>query len=190
MNFEIEFHANNLSVNESLNDYVLKKINKLNRYIKNINEVRVDLSYIRSARNAQDRNVAQITVRGKGFILRAEERADDIIPAFDRAIAKLHRRIEHYKGKHFRGRGDGSSIREPQFAEKGVEQQSATGKKYNIVRRKKFSLRPMSEREAIEQMNLLGHEDFFVFFNVENDSVNVLYRRRDESYGIIETMAE
>ena len=186
MSFEVNFSAKNLAVDDRLNQCVTKKVSKLDRKIKGIIDLRVDLSYLKSTRDANDRNVAQITLRGKGFILRAEERTDDIYSAFDSAMDKLQRRIERYKGKHFRGRGDGNTIRSGEIitGNNDSDQDYSVGK---IVRRKKFELKPMNELEAIEQMNLLGHEDFFLFFNVDTDGINVLYRRRDDNYGIIET---
>ncbi len=149
-----------------------------------IEEARVDLAYVKSARSAADRQVAQITVRGRGFVLRSEERADDIFAAIDTALDKMQRRIERYKGKRNRGRGDGKTVAElsaPTFEEDEDEEQGST-----IVRRKKFFLVPMTEVEALEQMSLLGHENFFVFYNVETNAVNVLYRRRDGQYGLID----
>jgi putative sigma-54 modulation protein len=131
--------------------------------------------------------VAQITVRGKGILLRSEERSDDIFTALDAAYEKLQRQMARYKGKHQRGRGDGRSAAEvvPQAA---VEDESEEGEEAEptIVRRKHFVLAPMDEIEAIEQMGLLGHENFFVFYNANTNAVNVLYRRRDGNYGLIE----
>ena len=78
MALEVETYGRNLEITERIQDYVDKKVSKLDRYLSNIEEVRVDLSYVKSARNANDRQVAQMTIRGKGFILRAEERSDNI----------------------------------------------------------------------------------------------------------------
>jgi len=183
MTFQIEITGRNMEVNERLNDYVTKKVRKLERYLNNIDEAHVDLAHIKSARSAEDRQVAQITLRGRGFILRSEERADDIFAALDSAIEKMQRRIERYKGKKNRGRGDGRSAAEvvPAPLEEEEEAEQTT-----IVRRKRFPISPMDEQEAIEQMILLGHDNFFVFFNSETNSINVLYRRRDGSYGLIE----
>ncbi len=86
-----------------------RKAVKFDRMLNSMDEVKVDLAYSKSARSAADRQVAQITIRGKGFILRTEERADDIFAAFDTALEKMQRQIERYKGKHFKGRGDGRS---------------------------------------------------------------------------------
>jgi putative sigma-54 modulation protein len=173
-----------MEVTDRIQDYVTKKVSKLDRYLPGIDEARVDVAYVKSARSAADRQVAQITVRGKGFILRSEERGDDIFNALDEALDKMQRRIERYKGKHYRGRGDGRSAAEVAPAAPAEEESSELGPV--IARRKRFTLLPMDEMEALEQMSLLGHENFFVFYNVNSNSVNVLYRRRDGSYGLIE----
>jgi putative sigma-54 modulation protein len=185
MAFDIEIKAQNLSVDDRLHEYVSQKTSKLDRYIKEIQEARIELAHVKSARQAADRYVAQITLRGKGFILRSEERTDDIYASFDTALDKIQRRIERYKGKRYRGRGDGTSVREPTMEE--MIDEVGDEKAAEIIRRKKFTLIPMDEREAIEQSQLLGHEDFFVFFNIHTNSVNVLYTRRDGSFGLIET---
>ena len=183
MALEVEIYGRNMEVTERIDDYVTKKVSKLDRYLPGIEEARVDVAYVKSARSAADRQVAQITVRGKGFILRSEERADDIFAAFDTALDKMQRRIERYKGKRNRGRGDGRSAAEvvplPEFEEEDYEPPL-------IARRKQFIVSPMDESEAIEQMVLLGHEDFFVFYNASSESINVLYKRRDGTYGLIE----
>jgi len=134
--------------------------------------------------SAADRQVAQITVRGKGFILRSEERADDIFSAIDSALDKMQRRIERYKGKRYRGRGDGRSAAEVVAAPIEVDDDDEPGPL--IARRKQFLLSPMDEYEAIEQMSLLGHLNFFIFYNANTNKINVLYLRRDGSYGLLE----
>jgi putative sigma-54 modulation protein len=184
MALDIEIFGKNMEVTDTLHDYVTKKVSKLDRYLNDINDARVDLAYSKSARSAADRQVAQITIRGKGFILRSEERSDDIFYALDTAVDKMQRQIERYKGKRNRGRGDGRSAAEVAPLPPVEEEEEA---RPAIVRRKRFNLVPMDEMEAIEQMDLLGHESFFVFFNVNSSSVNVLYRRRDGNYGLIET---
>lgn len=186
---DVSIQSRNMEVTDRLNDYILKKAGKLERYLPGIDETRVDLAHVKTARSATDRQVAQITVRGKKFILRAEERAEDIFAAFDMALDKLQRQIERYKGKlqRSRNRGDGKSLGTviAEEAEEDTESQMETEGPV-IARRKKFALTPMDELEAIEHMQLLGHEDFFVFFNFASDSVNVIYRRRDGTYGLIE----
>ena len=184
MEFKLEITAKNMEVTDRIKEYVTKKVAKLDRFLPGIDEARLDLSYVKSARSAADRQVAQITIRGKGFILRAEERGDDIFAAFDTALDKIQRRIERYKGKHYRGRGDGKSAAEVVPAAQEEEETNELAPA--IVRRKKFMLIPMDENEALEQMALLGHENFFVFYNANTHAINILYRRRDGSFGLIE----
>ncbi len=183
MTFQIEITGRNMEVTDRLEDYVTKKVSKLDRYLNNIDEAHIDLAYAKSARSASDRQVAQLTIRGKGFILRSEERSDDIYSAIDTALDRMQRRIERYKGKRNRGRGDGRSAAEvapfPEIEEEETDVPL-------IARRKHFVVSPMDEEEAIEQMILLGHEDFFVFFNAATETINVLYQRRDGTYGLIE----
>ena len=112
MALAVEIYGRNMEITERIKDYVTKKVSKLDRFLTGIDEARVDLAFVKSARSASDRQVAQITVRGKGFILRSEERSEDIYAAFDTALDKMQRRIERYKGKHYRGRGDGKSAAE------------------------------------------------------------------------------
>jgi putative sigma-54 modulation protein len=174
-----------MEVTDRIQTYVDKKVSKLDRYLSEIEDARVDLAYIKSARSANDRQVAQITVRGKGFILRAEERSDDIFAALDIALEKLQRQMQRYKGKRSRNRGDGRSAAEVsgELEADVLEPDEAAP---TIARRKRFMVTPMDEMEALEQMTLLGHENFFVFYNVNNNAFNILYRRRDGQYGLIE----
>jgi len=182
MALEVQIYGRNMDVSDRLNLYVTKKVSKLDRFLTGIDEARVDLAFVKSARSAEDRQVAQITVRGKGFILRSEERSNDIFAAVDTALDKIQRQMERYKGKREHGRTNGKSAAE--VVSEGEEDEEEA--QSIVVRRKKFVLTPMDEAEAIEQMALLGHEVFFVFFNVNTNAINVLYRRRDGSYGIIE----
>ncbi len=187
MTLEVEIYGRNMEVTDRITDYVQKKVVKLDRYLNGVEQARVDLAYVKSARSAADRQVAQITVRGRGIILRSEERSDDIYSALDTALEKLQRQMERYKGKHHRGRGDGRSAAEvvPVPTVEVEETESAEPAPF-IARRKHFIITPMDEMEALEQMTLLGHEDFFVFYNVKTNAVNILYRRRDGTYGLIE----
>ncbi len=183
MDFKVEISAKNMEVTERISDYVNKKVAKFDRLLPAIDEVRIDLSHLKNARSVSDRNVAQITVRGKGYILRAEERADDIFTAMDTTLEKMQRQIERYKGKRERGRGDGTPASEVIPVDTLDEESSELPL---IVRRKEFTLIPMDEAEAVEQMALLGHENFFIFYNANTSHINVLYRRRDGAYGLIE----
>ncbi len=188
MTQKIETVARNMRLTDNTRDYVEKKAAKLERYLQEIDEVRIELTHAKSARSAPDRQVAQITVHGKGFILRAEDRADDIHAAFDAALDKMQRQVDRYKGKHYHGRGDGRSAAE--VAQEATEEEmpvDETGELLPLIgRRKKFIILPMTEDEAVEQMRLLGHDNFFIFFNAEQNAIQVLYRRRNGTYGLIE----
>jgi len=185
MSPELEIQARNMEVTDRINDYIEKKASKLDRFLPAIEETRVELSYEKSARSASDRHIAQITVRGKNLLLRSEERADDIFAAFDAAVDKIQRQIDRYKGKRYRGRGDGRTAADIAPAPV-VEELEEDEEEVMIVRRKKFALVPMNEAEAIEQMSLLGHDNFFIFFDADANRVKVLYRRRNGTYGLIE----
>ena len=183
MTLDVKFFVRDIKLTDRIQDYVEKKVSKLDHYLSDINDARVDLAYIKSARDANDRYVAQITIRGKGFVLRAEERADDIFSAFDMALPKVQRRIRKFKGKHYKQRNDlyeNDEVVEDMFdmLEDNIGPE--------IVRRKHFMVAPMNELEAIEQMDLLGHELFFIFLNANTGQINVLYKRHDKRYGIIE----
>lgn len=185
MALEVAIFPKNIEITDRINEYVNKKISKLDRFLGDIDETRVDLSFQKSARNPSDRQVAQITIRGRGYILRTEERSDDIFTAVDLALEKMQRKIERFKGKRVRGRGDGmhaSEVASAEPASPAVEQEVMPV----IARRKSFTLAPMDEMEAIEQMIQLGHENFFVFYNANTNKINVLYRRRDGTYGLID----
>jgi putative sigma-54 modulation protein len=185
MTVQIEINVKNMQLSDNLQEYIDKKVGKLDRYLDIIEEAQVDLTYAKTARSAEDRQVAQLTIRGKGVVLRAEERTDDMFASVDLVLDKIHRQIERYKGRHWRSRGDGRSAAEVATYESELTEEDRTAQ--SIVRRKRHFLNPMDEREAVEQMQLLGHEDFFIFLNVISNQVNIIYRRRDGSLGIIET---
>lgn len=186
MALEVAIFPKNMELTDRINEYVTKKITKLDRFLNDIEETRVDLDYQKSARNPLDRQVAQITIRGRGYILRTEERSDDIFSAVDLALEKMQRKIERFKGKRTRGRGDGTPTSEV-APEADIATTTEEAEESPIIaRHKTFNLVPMDEMEAIEQMIRLGHENFFVFYNANTNSVNVLYRRRDGTYGLIE----
>ena len=188
MTVTVTIHGRDVEIKPRLQEYVEKKVGKLDRYLSVIRDARVDLTELKSARSASDRYVAQLTIPLKGTVLRAEERHNDLFAAVDAVMEKMNRQIERYKGKRHRGRGDGQDAavvvpmeEEPATVLEGDEETPTL-----VVRRKRFALTPMNEAEAIEQMQLLSHDNFFVFFNGETNRVNVLYRRRDGNLGLID----
>ncbi len=184
MTIQILVNTTGMEMTPHLKEYVEKKINKLSKFLEHIDEARVELKYDGAVRSAADKHVAQMTIRGRNMLLRVEERSDDMYTSVDAALDKLHRRVEKYKGKHMHGRGEGAPAK-AELAETAAPVEAPA--EPPIVRRKKFALEPMTEQEAIDQMHMLGHEEFFIFQNVRNASVNVVYRRRDGTYGILET---
>jgi putative sigma-54 modulation protein len=181
---KVDVQARNIRLTDRIKTHVEQRAGKLDHYLALIEEANVELTHHQSARSANDRNVAQITARGKGLILRTEERADEVLTAFDTALDKLHRQIDRYKGKHYHGRGDGQSVADA--VEEPMPADETDRLPPIIAKRKQFRILPMNEYEAVEQMNLLGHDNFFIFYNGETNRINVLYRRRDGSYGLIE----
>jgi putative sigma-54 modulation protein len=167
----------NMEVSEALKNYVEKKIGKLSRYLPTIEEARVELS-VQKAKSSQDRQVVQVTMRSNGTILRAEERDADMLAAIDAVKDKLQRQITRFKERPIRklAKAQAAAAQPEAIAEETMPPQ--------IVRVKRFAVTPMTEQEAIDQMELLGH-DFFVFFNPNDGALNVLYRRRDTNYGLL-----
>ncbi len=173
---EVSISARNLETTPRLREYVEQKVGKLDRYLPSIDEVQVDL-IVENTRSAAHRQVAQLTVRVQGTILRAEERTQDMFASIDAVLDKMYRQIARYKGKR-RGRGQVAAealpIEEPMEETEG-----------EIVRVKHFDVRPMMPEEAIEQMELLGHH-FYVFLNVDENAINVVYKRNDGDYGLLQ----
>jgi len=169
----------NLEVSDWLKEYVEKKIGKLDRYLPALAEARVELA-LEKTKNTKKSQVVQVTLRTNGTVMRGEERSSDFTVAIDTVAEKLYKQIERYKGKHAHGRTQGEKAPLPQEAETPISTEPP-----HIVRIKRFPTPPMTEEEAIEQMELLGH-NFFVFTNREHGKINVLYRRNDGNYGLIE----
>ena len=172
----INVKTKNLELGDSLRDYVERKTSRLDRYLDDIVEAKVELTS-QNTRTPEDSQVAQITLRNEhGVVLRTEERSSDVRTSLDAALDKMSRRIKKYKGKHW-----GSHTRRPTPPAVPADEEEAGD---HVVRTKHFRTRPMDVNEAIEQMELLGH-DFFVFFNVATNGFSVVYKRRDEGYGLL-----
>lgn len=181
MALEVNIFSRNITISDELREQIERKVASLDKYLDDILDARVDIAET-NARNLDERDVVQITVQGKGFILRAEERGSDIGSALNLAVDTLQKRIRRYKGKRNQRWKQTAEIREAEFA----EEDASWDEQPVIARRKQFSLRPMDEWEAIEQMELLGHTNFFVFYNAQTEAINVLYRRFDGSLGLIQ----
>lgn len=172
----IEVRGKNIELTDALKDYVAKRLSKLERFIDDVKEAQVTLSV------EGESHRVEVTIPLNGIILRGEEQTDDMYSSIDLVVDKLEKQIDKYKTRIYRRyRGVG--------LKKGlVESSVATYDKeepVKILRTKRFALKPMDVEEAVMQMNLLGHS-FFVFFNSDSSEVNVVYRRRDGNYGLIE----
>ena len=168
------FTGKGMEVSDSLKARVEKKLNKLDRYFREEAEATV-----RYMQQKGGRNIDEITIAVSGVILRAEECSNDMYLSIDRAVDKLESQIRRYRtrlDKRIR-----ASELEP-VAEAAPEYEEAS---YDVVRTKRFAVKPMSVEDAITQMELLGH-DFFLFLNEANSELNVLYRRVDGSYGLLQ----
>ncbi len=187
MTATVVIHGRGVSVTDKVREYAEKKVGRLDHYLPEISEVRIELSAARAARDADDRQVVQLTVPLRGVILRCEERAGDVMTGIDMALEKMRSRIERYKTKRRRGRGNGLNQAEAALeAETEAESAAEIAGGPMVVRRKKFPITPMTEAEAIEQMTFSQHENFFIFYNADTAKINVLYVRKDGNFGLIE----
>lgn len=173
---DVSVFTRNMEMTPHLSEYVDQKVEKLDRYLPSIDEARMDLT-VENTRNAAHRQVAQLTVRVRGKILRAEERTQDMFASIDAVLDKMYRQIARYKGKR---QDRVHAVAEELDTGEAVEE--TTGE---IVRVKRFDVLPMVPEEAIEQMELLGHS-FYVFLNADEGAINIVYKRGDGNYGLLQ----
>jgi len=193
---DVKIHGTDIKISDDLDNYTRSKIEKLDRYLPNIQRVRVELAIKKTHRGA-DLAIAQITLHhSRGAILRAEEKArienrDTIRIAINKAVDKLYRQIDRFKGKRKSKRVRDkytATVAELDMAEEVPEYDIPDAEEFaypsDIVRRKLVDMVPMNEEEAIEQMELLDH-GFYMFMNSDTNQVNVLYRRENGGYGML-----
>jgi putative sigma-54 modulation protein len=168
----------NHEVSESIRRYAEEKLGKLDRQLHELTQVELELLVEKNPSIAANQ-VAEATVWTKGPTLRAREASSDMKASIDQLTDKLRRQIEHYRAKRSRRQSRGNGIPTGGL----MANDEDVGPK--IVKTKQFTVKPMSPEEAALQLELVGH-DFFVFRNDESDEVNVIYRRRDGGYGLIE----
>lgn len=184
---KVVVHGRNVDVTDYVKEYVTKKVKRLERYLPQIGEVRAELTQ-NMTRSANDRFTAQVTIWANGQILRAEEATSDIFASIDMAIDKISNQIRRFKGRRHdnKRRAGQAPPKEMELAAAAVAEETAEDEEAgHIIRRKQFEIQPMDEEEALEQMELLGH-DFFVFYNPQSKNLNVIYKRKDGNYGLIE----
>jgi ribosome hibernation promoting factor len=175
----LQVKGKNLDVSDSMRSYAEEKLKKLERRLADPTQIELELSLERNPSIAAN-HVAEATIWTKGPTLRAREASADMRASIDQLVDKLERQVTRYRDKRRRRvvpRCDGEA---PQPLPPLVDEAESV-----IVKTKQFPVKPMSPEEAVLQLELVGH-DFFVFQNGETGEVNVVYRRRDGQYGLIE----
>ena len=165
----------NIDVTEGLRSAVESKLGKLDRFFAPETEVHVTLSVIRG-----DQKI-EVTIPVKGKIIRAEETSSDMYVSIDLVEEVIERQLKRYKNKIIDRQQNAEDFREEYIEKEYADEQDEV----KIIRTKKFAIKPMDPEEACIQMELLGH-NFFVFYNGETDEVNVVYKRKGGTYGLIE----
>ena len=179
----LQITGKNMELTPAVRRYIERKLSKLNRHLPNIIESKVEITEERT-KSPQQHFIVRATVSGRGNQFHSEERGEDLFKATDKVAANMTRQLEHYKGKLYE-KGRGKS-----FARGKLKEEEGTVKSApEIVKVKRFAIKPMSVLEATNQMELLGH-DFFLFFNADTEELNLLYRRKDGNYGLIEPELE
>ena len=164
----------NIEVTEGLKSAVEDKIGKLEKYFSEDTEVHVTLSV------EKDRQKIEVTIPVKGSIIRSEQVSNDMYVSIDLVEEIIERQLKKYKNKITdREQGSGS------FKQEYLDKDFMDEEEIKIIRSKKFDIKPMYPEDACVQMELLGHS-FFVFCNAETDQVNVVYKRKGNTYGLIE----
>ena len=171
---DLQITGQSIEILPTVKDYIEKKFGKLDRHFQNINGTKVELSE-QKTKSLDQRYRVQVTLDANGTLLRAEEKAENLLVAIDKVVPVIDRQIERYKGKLDQKGKNGPSIKAKLNEEPSPE----------LVRTKRFTMKPMSVDDAIEQMELLGH-DFFLFYNSTTKEYNLLYRRKDGNYSVIE----
>ena len=171
---KITISGKNIDVTEGLRNAVEDKLAKLEKYFTPETSCNVTLSV------EKERQKMEVTIPMKGHIIRAEQQSDDMYVTIDLVVDVIEAQLKKYRKKLIDKQQNTDSFRK-EFVEEEVEDEE----EIRIVRAKKFGMKPMFPEDACVQMELLGH-NFYVFSNAETGEVNVVYRRKDRSYGLIE----
>lgn len=172
----VTVRAKNFEITPALKEHVEKRLGKITRYFDSLEEILALLSI------EKDRHIVEVTVPVGGMLLRGEEATTDMYASVDLVTEKLEKQIDKYKTRIARKMRNGGFKSELAVQSSLAE---ADTDEFRIVKTKRFFVKPMSIEEAMLQMNLIDH-DFYVFTNSETEEVNVLYRRKDGHFGLIE----
>ena len=172
----ITITGRNIELTPGIKEAVEEKLSKLEKYFKPDTDVNVTLSV------EKERQKIEVTIPTKGHTIRAEEVSNDMYVSIDLVEETLERQLIKYRTKIISKKMNAAASFKAEYLEEKVEDDE---EEIKIVRSKRYDLKPMYPEDACIQMELLGH-DFFVFVNAETDEVNVVYKRKGNTYGIIE----
>ncbi|MBQ8518663.1 MAG: ribosome-associated translation inhibitor RaiA [Agathobacter sp.] len=172
----ITITGRNIELTPGIKEAVEDKLSKLEKYFKPETDVNVTLSV------EKDRQKIEVTIPTKGHTIRAEEVSNDMYVSIDLVEETLERQLIKYRTKIISKKMNAAASFKAEYLEEQVEEDD---EEIKIVRSKRYDMKPMYPEDACIQMELLGH-DFFVFVNAETDEVNVVYKRKGNTYGIIE----
>jgi putative sigma-54 modulation protein len=181
---ELQIRANNITVNDELEAYAVQRVSKLDRLVDRVVDAKLELKH-RKNRTGGD-VTAQLTIQTGRRLLRAEEQDHDVRRAIDLVTERMAAQIRRFHDKRTDKKGRGVPGEEAAVSADVLLPSEEDGQPEigEIVRTKRFAVKPMMPEEAIEQMELLGH-DFFLFHNADEEQLNVLYRRNDGTYGLL-----
>ena len=184
---DLVIKGKNLEVSQKTIDYIEKKALKFDRRLQSISKAKVEISE-EDTRSKENRYVVEVTVDAKGIFLRGEERGPDIFSAVDAVSQVMERQIRRYKERQFGRKRNRSRTEQTPIPGDEIEpliDDDEDEEPERLIRFKRFPVAPMSPDEAIEQMELLGH-DFYIFFDAETEKFAVVYKRSASNYGLIE----
>lgn len=185
---DVQIKTHNLKLTDEIRDYVDRRVSKLDRVSENVTDAKFELRE-EPHHHPTQKYIAQFTIVTKRAILRAEEKNSDIFPVIDIVTDKMARQIRRFHDrKVFKNRRDAVNLgllAAEQVEANELPPDDEETELAGIVRTKRFPVQPMDTVEAIEQIELLGH-DFYVFFNADTSRMNVLYRRRNGDFGVLE----
>lgn len=183
---DIRIYSKNLDLNADAESYIHKKFDRLKRHMNQISDAKLEISRM-STRSQGEQVNAQMTLSIGGYTLRGQDTGSNVFAAVDAVTDIVDRQIRRFKGKVYRSEKARKSVKDQPETEFPVdlEGEDALEDMGQLVRTKRFAMKPMSVEDAILQMEMLGH-NFFLFFNTDSDEYNVAYRRNDGDYGLIE----
>jgi putative sigma-54 modulation protein len=186
---EMQIAGKNLELSPAIRSYITKKMEKINRHLTNILSFEI-VGAEEKTRAPEQRFILQATINSNGILLRGEERGPDLYTATDKVAEVMNRQIERYKGKMESSRvRSAASIRNNTAEVNSAIAEETSDTEPRIVKTKRFDVKPMSLEEAVDQMVLLDH-DFFLFYNPDSNNMNLIYKRKDGNYGLIEPVTK